>query len=123
MLREVALPPAPAGTVLRKVNLIGYSGGVVKSYPCHPTTTNISLMLKPGYGVQVDDDGVITGVKLRDIPCAVAPIVVPPTPPTGPKQELPAAPGAKSLEQMTGAEKMAAGYRPTSKDGKIVWEK
>lgn len=122
MLREVALPAAKPGVVTREIHLVGFSGDVIRRYPCHPTTTNISLVMKPGYGVRVKDDDEIIGVKIRDEACPVAVTTeVPPTSTPGKPQEPPVA--SVALEKMTGAEKLAAGYKPVNKDGKIVWEK
>ena len=52
------------------------------------------------------------------LPTAVVPIL-----PSGAPPEKPAATGAtKTVEQMTVAERLAAGLRPVSKDGKVSWE-
>lgn len=119
MIREVALPVAAEGVKKRTVCLIGYSGEIIRRYPCQPSTTNISLILKEGWGVHVIDDDVTIGVKLRDESCPTSEV-----PPTLPSGEPPVPdPVPLALEQMTGAEKLAAGYKPVPKDGRIVWEK
>jgi hypothetical protein len=69
MLREVVLPKAKPDTEKRQIHVIGYGGGIIKSYPCHPSTTVISLFLKPGHGVQVQDDFEITGIRLKPDEC------------------------------------------------------
>lgn len=147
MYREFRLLPPVAGANRRKVSHHNGAGSFIKGYNMDLETTNIGFETKPGQVVRVTDfkdDEVLHTADFKinkDCPAVVQfflkrdtvtvpvepgrvqtllPTAVVPTPPSGEPPAPQAVPAA--LEEMTVPQKLAAGYRPVSKDGKVVWE-
>jgi len=150
MYREFRLLLPVAGATRRSVFHLATTGSVQREVKCSLDTTNIGFETQPNQTIRVVDyngdevlnqadfkinrdcPGVVSFFLKRDtltipvepgrvqtlLPTAVVPIL-----PSGAPPEKPAATGAtKTVEQMTVAERLAAGLRPVSKDGKVSWE-
>lgn len=117
----------------RVAYVLDQNGKVVKTLPMPWDTTCSTFRLKQGWTVRLEDQLVTKETKVvavygEEQPC-VAPIDEVPTLLSGKQPEQPAAPAVsnppkeKTVDEMGPLEKINAGYKPVTIDGKVVWQK